>query len=109
MEENKMKKLLIVEDNIIAAEMNKLTCEAHFECQIANEGVSGKALLPWADCVLVDGRFPNASLFYTALKESGKPFVVYSGTSTCAGVGELAFVLKPDLLKLKQAIKLLLP
>jgi hypothetical protein len=100
--------LLIVEDNIIAAEMNRLACENKFECQVVHEGVAGKALLEWADCVLVDGRFPSAELFYTSLKTSGKPFIIYSGSPCCAGVGELAFILKPDMHKLKIAIELFL-
>ena len=81
---------------------------ADFDCQVAHDGLEGKRLLDWAEVVLVDGRFPHNTEFYASLQDSGKPFIIFSGSPSCSGVGELAFILKPDMPKLKQAILLFL-
>lgn len=101
-------KLLIVEDNVINAELNRLVCEMDFDCQVASNGKDGIRLLNWADYICVDGEFPHNTEFYAALKITGKPFVVYSGNDTCKGVGESEFILKPHIDKMLIALRRLL-
>lgn len=100
--------LLIVEDNIAVAEVIELLCIDHEHKEIAYNGKSALDLLEWAHVVCVDGNFPDSDLFYFALINSGKPFIIYSGEEKNKGKGELMFILKPDINALKIGLKNLL-
>lgn len=102
-------KLLIVEDNLVANEMLALAFADRFDTKQALDGWVGIELLSWADFVCVDGEFPFNAEFYSILKASGKPFVIYSGRDTkeavFRNVGEVAYVQKPKLPDLQNAVQ----